>query len=169
MSGAAGLSAAIRRRASNDNVNYQTNQNIQTNRNDNDNVKSNKNITINTVLEFHEHRLNALDLDNKVLKEQQLALDDNLTVLLETNTKKHNELESEILRLQNQRSHIDSVESNDSPEDIAYFKDKIISLEKQILELKTLVLKVQNYAMDSNLSKNSKINKKSLELLENNE
>merc|ERR1712216_36022 len=92
-------------------------------------------------------RAGGNDNDITTLKEQQLNLDDNLNLLLENNSNKFTEIENEVLRLQNIKSHVENVESNESPEDIAYFKDKIKSLEKTIQDLKTLVLKVQNYAM----------------------
>ena len=157
MSGATGLSAAIRRRASNA---KQEQENILPKkcsdvRNINNNTKINKvssNPSVNDVLGFHEVRINTMDEGLNSLNEQQQTLDENMNILLEKNENEFKKIGSEINDLKIKKSHIDSVESKESPEDIAYFKEKVLLLESQILELKNLVLKVQNQVMTKTLS-----------------
>ena len=171
MSGAAGLSAAKRRRAAGDssssNVKKNSMQNTQ-------NIKSVEKIIISKdrVLEFHEERLNILDDGVNMLKEQQYTLDDNMKLLLTTNESKFTEIDNKLNKLSIKKSHIDIVNSKEAPEDVAYFKEKVSLLEKQISELKSLVLKVQNYAMDNTLvnkNETNEKNKKTNNKLENTE
>jgi len=163
MSGQTGITAAIKRRASNINVNVNSKQNeqnfipkkcsdvqnckINENTNVNANVKKINNPSINDVLGFHEVRINNIDKGLESLNDQQHILDENMSLLLETNENQLIQIKTDISNLKIKKSHIDSVESKESPEDVAYFKEKVLLLESQILELKTLVLKVQNQVM----------------------
>ena len=157
MSGATGLSAAIRRRASNakheqQNILPKKCSDVQK---VNNNTKINRvssNPSINDVLGFHEVRINTIDEGLNSLSEQQQTLDDNMNILLEKNENDLKKIGSELNDLKIKKSHIDSVESKESPEDIAYFKEKVLLLESQILELKNLVLKVQNQVMVKTLN-----------------
>lgn len=159
MSGATGLSAAIRRRASSVNAKQQEQNLLPKKCSDvpkkNDNTKINRistNPSVNDVLGFHEIRINSVDEGLNSLSEQQQTLDENMNILLEKNENDFKKIGSEINDLKIKKSHIDSVESNESPEDIAYFKEKVLLLESQIMDLKNLVLKVQNQVMAKTLN-----------------
>lgn len=150
MSGAASLSAAKRRRATVENDMNKINTQQSENSN---NTKNLTTISYGKVLDFHEERLNILDQNISVLQEQQYTLDDNMKILLQTSEDKYKLLENNIDKLSKKKSY--NGNSNESPETIQYFRDKVDLLEKQITDLKTLVLRVQNFAMDSKLVSNN--------------
>ena len=165
MSSSASLSSAKKKRASVEDLKNNLKQN-NLKQNELNNLQKNYNYSLNDIVKFHEHRLNEFDDKHIQLNEQQLTLNDNMTIFLETSEKKFTEIDKFIIS--QKKSHFEKVNSKESPEDIQFYKEKISSLEKQISELKTLVLKVQNYAMDSqlndiNIDNSNKINETKLE------
>lgn len=159
MSGAAGLSAAKRRRASselNSKPNIKQLTSCEINK-----LNKEKEIASRTpckvpyteILHFHETRLNENDALIESMRDQQYILDDNMKMLLDANEQHFKQIDNDILRLKSKKTSLG--ESNNPNEDIAFYKEKISSLETQLLDLKTLVLKVQNFAMENNLPKQS--------------
>lgn len=165
MSGAAGLSAAKRRRASTDSLNTNSKPmsscDIRRLNKEKENAENNtKNLDVNKVsfeqiLHFHETRLNSADNNIDSIKEQQYVLDDNMKMLLEANESHFKQIDNDILRLKSKKTTVNDL--NGTSEDVKFYKEKISSIEAQLLDLKTLVLKVQNFAMENNLPKQNNV------------
>jgi chromosome segregation ATPase len=172
MSGAASLAAAKRRRSINTTTstgNVQISSTIQPlNKNNNKVISRTVNEPINDtnkrylspweIMRAHELRLNEFETKFSAIKipnveetfnelnqnmitlnEQQHTLDDNMTNLsdnLNTLNDKFNDINNEKL--------------DDTT--MKFYKNKIESLEKQMLELRKLIMKVQNMNLDENIN-----------------
>jgi len=140
MSGAAGLSAARRRRAGGGGNTQSTDSQPK---NTQQKTATPQQITPMQVLNRHENRLNKICEVYEALNESVKSV--------ENNSKQNNssEVSSLITRVTNLEKNY---QSSNTGEDISFFKNKTLALEEQVADLKRLLLKVQSFAMETNLS-----------------
>lgn len=138
MSGAAGLSAAKRRRGGS--ASQITPQPPQIR--EQANVQSKTQMTPMQVLQQHHTRIAKL--------EESISSKHTDTEGVDTIKQRLDALENSVNSpKENEMKGIDAI---DTVEDIEYFKNKTILLGQQIAELKQMMLKIQNFAMETSMS-----------------
>ena len=152
MSGAAGLAAAKRRRGGSNNTPQTTNS--QQTRNSPQQSQTNQNpsrMTPLQVLQQHHVRIERLENDVSTNSNSDVPNNETLNDII----KRLGNLEVSILKgtensnVEDKRVTTDE-HIEESKEDIDFFKDKTLLLERQISELKQTMLKIQSFAMETN-------------------
>ena len=160
MSGAAGISAAKRRRstivsASDPRASdpratqYNSTRGAYQNPNQNGAVNANNSISPWTIMVSHETRLNNVDTEIEGIRKINAELINSMNTLNDH----HHALDDNMKMLQDNTQNIslgsviNTRESTSSSQDYDFFKSKITQLEEQIKELQELVFKFQNIAI----------------------
>lgn len=149
MSGAAGLSSARRRRAGGQGNTSENSSNQKVTSNSSQNNQGNnggQQVSPMQVLNLHEIRIRQImekveDIHNTITSTENSSNNDNA------------HLASLVTRITNLEKNYNSANNT---EDIAYFKNKTQELEGQVADMKRLLLKVQSFAMEANLSSQKK-------------
>ena len=106
------------------------------------------------LLQNHHERLASLETENANLVEQLKSLSSNIEA--NTDNKSSSETDNNVMKLQAKvaflEDQLNKKAEDDEIEDIQFFKDKLSVMELQMAELKQHLLKIQNFAMETNLS-----------------
>ena len=106
------------------------------------------------LLQNHHERLASLETGNASMVDQLKNLSSNVEA--STDDKSSSETDNKLMKLQAKvdflEEQLNKKSEDDEPEDIQYFKDKVNVMELQMAELKQHLLKIQNFAMETNLS-----------------
>jgi hypothetical protein len=106
------------------------------------------------LLQNHHERLASLETGNASMVDQLKNLSSNVEA--STDDKSSSETDNKLMKLQAKvdflEEQLNKKPEDDEPEDIQYFKDKVSVMELQMAELKQHLLKIQNFAMETNLS-----------------
>lgn len=146
MSGAAGLSAAKRRRGA-----QPQRQQPQAPPPPPATQESSSNaggLTPMQLLQQHHQRIGHIEHSTQILSDTMSNL----------SSAGNGEGSASIDAMNEVRGRVDAIEKEmrvrkDEPiEDLGFFRDKTISLEKQVTELKQMMMKIQNFAMETNFT-----------------
>ena len=126
------------------------------------------------ALTSHEQRLNRMETQ---FPQAINNINDNINVLTESfqTFQPARDFSPDIDELANRVESLENVNKlreEEPEEDLEYFRNKVKSMEKQLLDVKTLLIKVQNFAMETNLTllkyKNGMDAQLALQIQENN-
>ena len=149
MSGAAGLSSARRRRAGGqgNTTSISSNQKVTSNSSQNNQGNNGgQQVSPMQVLNLHEIRI-------RQIMEKVEGMHNTITSTEKSSNNDNAQYASLVTRITNLEKNYNSANNT---EDIAYFKNKTQELEGQVADMKRLLLKVQSFAMESNLSSQKK-------------
>lgn len=163
MSAAAGLSSARRRRAQGNNSStndiVSNTSSIQNNNSNQAQQRNGPQINALQILNMHEVKISQVikkieEMNNNInsLRTEIISISDESTESLNTSDGVVSNLLDRITVLEKK------YEVENSVEDISFFKNKTKLLEEQLADVKRLLLKVQTFAMETNLSM-MKVNK----------
>ena len=161
MSGAAGLSSARRRRAGGqgNTTSISSNQQVTSNSSQkNQGNNGGQQVSPMQVLNLHEIRI-------RQIMEKVEGIHNTITSTENSSNNDNAHLASLVTRITNLEKNYNSANNT---EDIAYFKNKTQELEGQVADMKRLLLKVQSFAMESNLSSQKKQTESKESLAESN-
>ena len=122
------------------NNNAQNSSNVQ-----NSNVQNNeqtKKLTPLQALTSHDKRLDRIESEFPQAVGQ---INDNISILSE-NMNEFKKLSEKVNVLEK------TVDKENSKENLNFFKDKVNNMEKQLTDIKALFLKIQSFAMETNLT-----------------
>lgn len=157
MSAAAGLSAARRRRAGG-NTGSDTTPNQNTGSSSSP-AKPSSQVNPMQILNNHEIRISQIMRKIDAMDKERNSLVDQINTFTEQSEQNLNTSEDVISELLQRTSLLEkNYESDNNKEDITFFKNKTKLLEEQLADVKRLLLKVQSFAMETNLSM-MKVNK----------
>tara|TARA_X000000950_G_C13663976_1_gene557140 strand:- start:131 stop:796 length:666 start_codon:yes stop_codon:yes gene_type:complete len=120
----------------------QVRQQVNVSNNSNDKQPVKKKLTPLEALTSHDKRLDRIEDEFPQAVEQ---INENISILSE-NMESFKSLSTKVTNLEK------VVDKENSDENIAFFRNKVENMEKELVDIKALFLKMQSFAMETNLT-----------------